>query len=79
MAEDVPMDEVDLAFDASLVPDGCVSQGFIAVSAYFDEHGDQKFKVYSQLDMVLSGQLGLLELAKRSLIKRCEDEFGDDF
>lgn len=76
---DVPMDEVDLAFDASLVPDGCVSQGFVAISAYFDDQGQRKFKVYDQLDLPLSEQLGLLELAKRELIKRVEHEHGEDF
>lgn len=76
---DVPKDDADVAFEGTLVPEGCVSQGFIAVAAYFDEDGLEKFKVYTQLDMPLHAQIGLLELSKRELIKRVEAEHGEDF
>lgn len=58
------MDEADLAFQASLVPEECIPQGFIAVFSFLAPDGSQCWRTYNQLDVPLSSVLGLLELAK---------------
>ncbi len=66
------MDAVDQAFQASLVPDESIPQGFIAVFSYVAPDGSQCWRTYNQLDAPLSSVLGLLELAKLDVIARCE-------
>jgi hypothetical protein len=63
------MDEVDLAFQGSVVPDECIPQGFIAVFAYLAPDGSQRWCTYNQLDVAVSSVLGLLELAKHDVLR----------
>lgn len=70
MSSESEMDEADRAWLATLVPEACVPQGFLAVAAWLDENGEQRWRCYNQLDANLSGCLGLLELAKFDLIAR---------
>lgn len=66
------MDDTDLAFQASLVPDECIPQGFLAVLAFVAPDGTQCWRTYNQLDAPLSSVLGLLELAKLDAIARSD-------
>lgn len=66
------MDDADRAWLLSMVPEGCVPQGFIGVAAWFNDAGEMRWKVYNQLDLPISGVLGLLELAKLEMVNRCE-------
>lgn len=66
------MDEADLAFQASLVPEECIPQGFIAVFSFLAPDGSQCWRTYNQLDVPLSSVLGLLELAKLDAIARAD-------
>ena len=69
--ERVPMDEADVGFLNSLVPDEALPLGFLAIAAWTDpEDGSLRWKFYDQLDMVLSNHIGLLELAKLEVIRR---------
>lgn len=65
------MDDPDRAFLDSLLPEGAVPQGFIAVAAWVEADGAMRWRCYNQLDLPISGCLGLLELAKLDLVNRC--------
>lgn len=69
------MDEVDEAWLASIVPPDAVPLGFVAVASWLTEDGEQRWAVYSQLDLPLTGTLGLLELAKMELVRRTPGTF----
>jgi hypothetical protein len=70
VADDEQMDAADAAWLATMIPEGCVSQGFISVVVFFDGEGEMKYKVYSQMEAPLTSCLGLLELAKMDMIAR---------
>lgn len=65
-------DEIDKAFLASIVPDGCVGMGFVAIVAWINEEGAQLWRVYSQMDAPLTSTLGLLRLAELEMVARSD-------
>lgn len=65
------MDEVDIAFVNSLMPENAISTGFLAVVTWLDLDGEPHWRVYNQTDGRISSVLGLLEIAKLNLAAQC--------
>lgn len=66
------MDDVDLAFQQSLIPEGSVPEGFVAVLSFVGPDGESHWRVYDQLEGSISRTIGLLEMAKLELISRTD-------
>lgn len=65
------LDAADTAFVESLIPDGAVVSGLVAVVTFMQpETGLNEWKVYCDVDMPVSSTLGFLELAKLEVIAR---------
>lgn len=65
-------DEIDKAWLASIVPDGCLATGFVGIAHWIDPEGAEHWRVYSQIEAPISTTIGLLELAKLELIARTD-------
>lgn len=65
-------DDIDKAWLDSIVPEGCMGIGFIAVAHWIDDEGTQRWRVYSQIEAPVATSLGLLELAKLELVARSD-------
>lgn len=65
-------DDLDKAWLASIVPEGCVALGFIGIASWIDTDGEEHWRCYSQIDAPISSAVGLLELAKLELIARTD-------
>jgi hypothetical protein len=62
------LDAEDTAFLNSLVPDGCMPTGLLAVVTWLDQDAEPHIRVYNQTDERITGILGLLELAKKHFL-----------
>ena len=63
------MDEVDLAFVNSLVPEDAIGVDLVAVVAWWNQDAETKrFIVYSAPTMTVENVVGLLELGKARII-----------
>lgn len=69
---DANLDDVDGAFIDSLMPEGSVPLGFVAVLLWVDGEGEQRWRCYSQMDTTVTTTLGLLELAKLDVVARSD-------
>lgn len=65
-------DEIDKAWLESIVPEGCISDGFVAIVSWMDQEGKPFWRVYSQINVPLSTTLGLIELAKLEMVARSD-------
>lgn len=69
------MDEMDQKWVETFVgeedqsiPAGALIQGFISVISWIDEDGNFRWRLYNTLDLTLSNILGLLEMAKYTMM-----------
>lgn len=70
------LDEIDLAFVATLAPDDALDVSLLAIVSWVEpETGESRFKVYARTDALIATTVGLLELAKLDLIRA---SFEDD-
>jgi len=71
--ETEPLDAVDQAFIASLVPEGAAMVQFVTILSWMTPEGQLNWKTYNRTDeMPVSMVIGLLELAKLELIARSD-------
>lgn len=69
------LDEVDLAFVSTLVPEDALDVSLIAIVSWVDpDTGESRFKVYARTDALIATTLGMLELAKLDLVNASFDE-----
>lgn len=66
------MDKHDKAFVDSLVPDGAVPVGLVAVVAWVHPDGTRAWRCYVDCDDTVTTTLGLLELAKLDVVARSD-------
>lgn len=74
---DDTMDEADKAFLASIVPPDAAMPQFLAIATWIDTDGSLKWRVYNQTyNLPVSQVIGLMEMAKLSLIARSDCNVG---
>ena len=66
-------DDSDREFVESVIPKGAIAEALIAVVSWIDpDDGTQRWHVYCQSDLPMSSNVGLLEIAKLSVIARSD-------
>ncbi|MFP4512073.1 MAG: hypothetical protein ACLFRV_03895 [Acidimicrobiales bacterium] len=63
------MNPIDTDYISSLIPNGAIPLGIVAVAPYLDaDTGEQMFVVHSEIDGPPSTVVGLLEIAKHETL-----------
>jgi hypothetical protein len=66
-------DDEDRRFVESMVPEGAIVEALVAVVSWIDPtDGSQRWHVYCHSDLPASSNIGLLEIAKLSVIARSD-------
>lgn len=63
------MNPIDLDYAVSLIPNGAIPMGLVAVVPYLNpDTGDQQFVIHSDVEGPVSTVVGLLEIAKHETL-----------
>jgi hypothetical protein len=66
-------DDADRRFVESILPESAIPEALIAIVSWLDpDDGTQRWHVYCQSDLPCSSNVGLLEIAKLSVIARSD-------
>lgn len=62
------LDPLDKQFIDSMLPHGTIPTGVVCVITYIDQSGDNRWKLWLESDIPITGIIGALELAKIDII-----------
>lgn len=69
------MDEIDTQWVESFIGEkthsispGSMIQGFVSIISWIDEDGNYKWRMYNTIDAPLSNILGLMDMAKHTML-----------